>query len=139
VRQIPLIAIFEDGSVPASGSPLFAYAQQVALQQNSDAELAISAFGANGAVYDLTGMTVTFAARARPTQAVPDLLISGTVQSPGTNGAATVIIAAAQINALTVKSYGYVILFKDSGGDIWPAIPQGLFSITPTDLYTGDA
>lgn len=133
MRQVPIVAVFEDGSIPAEGTePLVPYAQQVSVQQGTDTQLAITAVGTNGSAFSLSGAAIAFAARSLANPMAESLSITGVVVSAA-SGTATVDVSAAGIAGLDARAYSYVITVAISGAT-WPVVPEGLFAITPTTV-----
>jgi hypothetical protein len=141
MRIVPIVAVFEDGTVPADGSePLMPSAQDVDVPQWTDARLSITALSSASTAddpvpYSISGGAFIFTAKNRPQDIVATISHEGVI-TDGPNGLAYVDIGSVDVG-IAAKSYVWNLVFIDSSGKIWPTTWGGTFAVTPSQYIPG--
>jgi len=140
-RIIPIVAVFDDGTVPADGSDLLTpYAQDVDVPQWTDARLSITSLASSSTEddpvpYDIAGGAFIFTVKNRPQDTTAVISHEGVI-TDGPNGLAYVDIGSIDVG-ITAKSYVWNLIFTDSTGKIWPTTWAGTFAVTPSPYVPG--
>lgn len=141
MRTLSLVAVFQDGSVPADDSaPLAPYAQGIAIPQWTDCRIDVTCLASESTEdepvpFDISGGALLMSVKARPTDTEPVMSFEATIDD-GPEGLAHFVIGSVD-SGITAKSYGYVVVFIDSDGYIWPVVAEGTFAVTPSEYIPG--
>lgn len=137
MRTLPIVAVMQNGAEPDDDTDATApYAQDIAVPRWTDCQLNVTCVDTAGEPFDITGGALLLSAKARPDQDDPDLSLEATI-TDADDGEAYFVIGSVNSGALTAKSYGYVIVYVDSDGYIWPVVAEGRLAITPSDYVPG--
>ncbi len=136
MRTLTIIAVFEDGSVPTDGSdPLVPYEQNLDAPRYTDLQIDIEGINQDGTPHDIAGGAFILSAKVRPTDATAALSVEATNDNDELGLAHG--IAGSNNNGIAVLAYGYILIFTDADGRIWPCVAQGTYSITPSEYVPG--
>lgn len=135
MRTLPLEAVFQDGAEPDEGEPLAPYAQTIAIPQYTDCRLDVTCVGADGAAFDISGGALILSAKARPGDDEAVLSLEADIDD-GPNGLAHFTVGSVN-SGIDARSYGYIVVFTDADGYIWPVVANGNLAITPSEYVPG--
>lgn len=139
MRQLAITAVMQNGAEPDDDADHVApFAQGIDIPQWTDCRLNVSCADTAGDPFDITGGALILSAKARPTQEEPDLSFEATI-TDADEGQAYFVIGSVDSGAVAVRSYGYVIVYIDADGKIWPVVAEGTLAITPSEYVPGQA